>query len=434
MEKNRFQLVVLFCLGVFFLFPMAMDGRAEKVKLRVIVQSGQIRLKPDVDSLAIREVRMGTILDSEAKEGAWYKINLPLAEGQLNVVGFIQESDVEAFVEEIQKTENASPITSQKPPSTPKPSSFKVGIGLKFSGGAAYLLNGAGDFENLRQGREAYYEAWGAEEEYSTSFDWKKKTFIPDLNFDLIVNIGRYLGIGFGLGFIKASINGDYSIDYDYSHPLGNYLYDVDEDYVRDYRLTAIPIRSNLYFFIPLKNLSFFGYGGIGYYSGKLTHAYSYNDYYYYESPAGSPSYKHEKIYEWNADEESTSSTIGFQGGFGFEFKIPPFILLGVEFFGRWIDFKEWEGTRPFSWEEQDRYWNNSLGWYSDITTNDSGKYEGKLWIYELYNSYMDDSYANMWIRDDKPSGSNYFNVNPAAINLNTAGILFFIRIYFGLF
>jgi hypothetical protein len=128
MEKNRFQLVVLFCLGVFFLFPMAMDGRAEKVKLRVIVQSGQIRLKPDVDSLAIREVRMGTILDSEAKEGAWYKINLPLAEGQLNVVGFIQESDVEAFVEEIQKTENASPITSQKPPSTPKPSSFKVGI------------------------------------------------------------------------------------------------------------------------------------------------------------------------------------------------------------------------------------------------------------------------------------------------------------------
>lgn len=432
MGKKRHLFSILVFLGISFLFSL--DGRAQTTKLRVTAETAQIRVKPDVESLVIREVSMGTILESGSKEGGWFKVNFLSSEEQLTVIGFILESEVEVFEEETKKTEVVTPIAVQQLPETPKPSGFKFGLGLKFSGGLSYLLDGAGDLEVLRQGREDYYEAWGAEETYQTSFDWGRMTFIPDLNVDLIVNLGKYLGIGFGTGFIKASSKGDYSADYDYPHPEGNYLYDIDYDYARNYRLTAIPIRSNLYFFLPLKNFSFFGYGGVGVYLGKLTNSYSSMEDYYYESPMGSPTYKHEEEYEWNADEESRSTATGFQGGLGFELKIPPVIILGMEFYGRLLNFNDWEGSRSWSWTEHDRYWSAYSGWYRDETDGDSGEYQGYLWVYNDYDSYMDMSYTNMWIRDNEPSGDDYSNANHAAINLNAAGVLFFIRIHFDIF
>ena len=316
---------------------------------------------------------------------------------------------------------------------TSKPSGFTMGFGFKFSGGVGYLLNGAGDLENLRQGRTALYEAYGREDDYSTSVNWEKLLFSPDFNVDFIVNIGRYFGIGFGTGFILASRKGEYSLYYDFIQQEGNFLFDIDQDYTRDYRITAIPVRTNLYLFLPVKNLAFFGYGGVGYYLGKLTNSYTYNDYYYYESPVGIPEWKHEEIYEWTADEESTCNTFGVQGGLGFEVKIAV-ISFGIEFFGRWVNFKDFEGTRSFSWEDQDRHWSDSQGWYSDTTTQDSGEFKGKLWIYDYLSTYLNTSYANMWIRDNEPSGSLFSNVRQAAVNLNAAGILFYLKIFFDLF
>jgi hypothetical protein len=435
MEKKKIQFLVVFFSAVFFLFPLC--GRAEKTKIRIIAEIGHIRLKPDLNSTLIREIPMGTVLESEAKEGSWFKINLPSKKDELTIIGFIQEDEVEILGEEIQEVEPISKIPLQQPVQPPppaRPSGSKFGMGFKLSGGGAYLFDGAGDLENLRKGRTEYYDAWEEENNYTSSSDWKKLSFIPDFNFDFIVKIGRNLGFGFGAGFIKANSKGNYSRYYDYINTSIDYLRDIDEDYARDYRLTAIALKTNFYFFLPVKILTFYGYAGIGYYIGTLTNDYTYDYYYYYESPAYSPTYKHEEIYEWIANEDSTCNTLGFQGGFGLEVKIASFLFFGVEFFGRWANFKDWEGTRDYSWEDQDRYWSYYSGWYSDTTDNDSGEYVGKLWVYDLHSSTLGKSYTNMWICEDKPSGSDYSNVRQAEINLNTGGILFSIRIHFDLF
>lgn len=318
-----------------------------------------------------------------------------------------------------------------------QPRENRMALSFKFSGGIGFLTNGAGDLDFYRQGRELYVQYWESlgGQDYLSSFNWKRLSVIPDFNFEVIFNLTRNFGIGMGTGVISKTSKGEYSINGGFSG--SNWTANNSSAWTENYKLQAIPIYMNFYFFRPLgsaQRANFYAYAGGGYYIGKMTHDYAYNYTYYYEY--SSPDYYDEKDdYKTNfeAKENLNQNTFGFRTGLGFEVRLSSDIFLGLEFFGRFISFNSFAGDYSDSWTSTERFWDERWGWYKEETDSGSWEEKGDLYIYDYYDDSLYKSYPQMWVGKDAPSGSNYRNVKKASINMNTTGILFSVRIRFGL-
>jgi opacity protein-like surface antigen len=307
-------------------------------------------------------------------------------------------------------------------------------LSLKLSGGAAFLLNGAGDLERLRAGRMRFIEDHRFENSYATTFNWDRLSLVPDFNVELIFNITPRFGIGIGSGIVKAASEGRYSLEdtisYDNSVYVGSET--TTDSTTRDYGIRAIPVTLDIYYFNPLgdsRKFGFFVYGGVGYYFGKLTHDYQ-------------NTYVHRRAIQWVDDEyefmlhqfadtikeESTRNGVGFRAGLGLEMAVTPFLSLGLEAFGRYVNFSGWEGDHSEAWVESIE-WANATD-ELEITQGTSRE-SGTLWFYE--SRHNDKDYADMWIREIKPEGEGISGVKRAAINLNALGLQLSLRFHFDL-
>ncbi len=70
-------------------------ARGEEVlrKLKVVTEQANIRLKPSIGSIIIKQVPDGTILESTGQESEWYLIQLTPDELE-RVTGYVHESMV----------------------------------------------------------------------------------------------------------------------------------------------------------------------------------------------------------------------------------------------------------------------------------------------------------------------------------------------------
>lgn len=105
---------ILLSLLIIFLL-LAGIGEAAKLRVRVIVERANIRLRPDIKSPVIAKAPIGTVLESEGKEGRWYKVNLPPDESGFVVSGYIHENIVEV-VEEIKEVLKEEKVEEEKQP------------------------------------------------------------------------------------------------------------------------------------------------------------------------------------------------------------------------------------------------------------------------------------------------------------------------------
>jgi hypothetical protein len=308
---------------------------------------------------------------------------------------------------------------------------------IKLSGGAGYALNGGGDLEQARLGRINYYTDLGGEDSYTAILNWKKMSFIPSFGIDLIFYLNPNISIGLGSGYIMASSKGDYGYTYKYngSEWWGSYTYDDKVTYTRDYKINAIPIVFNLYYSMPMGQMNFYAYAGAGLYIGKLTHDYGWDETFLYSDTS---SYyldeKSETTGTLKGTEEVKKNALGFNGGFGLEYNLGSNIALGLEVFGRFVNFSSWDGSYSEKWTERERDWLEGSGWYYDQTTTGDDKGSGKLWYYESYDSDFGKQYGQMYVWEEKPSGSSVKVAKEAAINLNAFGIKLSFRIFFDLF
>ena len=329
-------------------------------------------------------------------------------------------------------------LATAAPPEVKKAgSSFSI----KFSGGAGYALNGGGDLEQARLGRVNYYTDLGGEDYYTAILNWKKMSFIPSFGIDLIFYLNPNIGVGLGSGYIMASSKGDYGYTYkETGSPWwGSYIWDGKFSNVRDYKINAIPIVFNLYYKMPMGQMNFYAYAGVGYYIGKLTQDYTSDESLNYQD--SSPlSYildeKYEYTYKGNGTEEAKKNAFGFNGGFGLEYNLGSNIALGLEVFGRFVNFSSLDGSYSEEWTERERDWLEGYGWYYDKTTTGDDKGSGKLWYYESYDSDFGKQYGQMYVWEKKPSESSVWvaKEKEAAINLNAFGIILSFRIFFDLF
>lgn len=317
----------------------------------------------------------------------------------------------------------------------PESSGKKIRISLKFSGNYGYLFNGAGDLNKNREGLEAAMSDMGKSELYSSTFDWKRLSMLPDWKVDLIINITPKIGIGIGSGFITASNKGKYSLSRSYSlswedwTDTGEGKLNVDEDY----KITAIPLNLDVYFFQPIgksDKFTFFGHAGFGYYFGKLTHVRkedgSDKDEEFFDNEL---MHKVESDYNNTRNEEMKCNSLGFHGGLGLEMKISSVISLGAALFGTYVNFKDWEGDASSSWKSTGKYGDPSGGWHEWSRSGEDEDEYGQLWSHYYRSEDQNKDYVTMMFEKEKPT--RFKNVRKSSINLNRVGLSFSVKFYF---
>jgi len=312
----------------------------------------------------------------------------------------------------------------------------KVGLNLKLSGGAGYLLNGMGDLNTYRLGRIAWAERLDQEPGYSSALNWGRPWFVPDLSADIIVNIGDHIGFGFGAGLIQGQSKGVHSIKYS---GQGNDWWSgepyeetgrTEEDYT--FELTAVPIKFDLYFFQPLKSsgtISLFAHAGVGYYFGKLTksldgHGESQIDYF---------GYMYADKWDSKLEEKAKGHVLGYHGGLGLEFKISRTISLCSEVFARYVDCNDWRGDLKYSFRSSSKA-GDDLGGWEEQNSEETVNWKGSMWTYKIYDGYHDFTDTYMYILPEKPQDSDFEQVRKSALNLNAFGIVFSVKFHFDLF
>jgi len=277
----------------------------------------------------------------------------------------------------------------------------KVGLSLKLSGGFGYLLNGAGDINEYRKGQQAILSDWYTAEGYTTTFDWPRPWFLPDLSADVIIHVGSHLGFGFGSGYVPGSSKGSYSISRQVSKTYWGYGYTAESktDYRPDYRITAVPLKFDLYVFQSLgkaDRFTFFAHAGVGYYWGRVK-----LDHHYQGTSKRTENYSNVtdsyfSDYQIDIAENAKCNTWGAQGGLGLELRLSRAISFGAEVCGRYVNFKNW--------------------------------------TYQVHDDETQKNYTSMLLFEKRPNDEYYESLRKSAINLNAVSIALSLKVHFDLF
>lgn len=313
----------------------------------------------------------------------------------------------------------------------------KVGLSLKLSGGVGYLLNGAGDVNDYRQGQKAILSDLYAHDGYTTAFDWRRPGFVPDATADIIFHVGPHFGFGFGSGYILGSSRGSYAVHYQASSTSWGYQYAADSkyEYRPDYQLRAVPLKFDLYLFQPLgkaRRLTLFARAGAGYYLGRIKIGLPYQSTSERSSSYDFGTYNSLSASQIDIAGSAKCNTWGFQGGLGLELKLSRAISLGAEISGRAVNFKNWEGD--LSWTGKGNYTYESPYSYYESTATVNEKWHGFLWTYQIRDDETKKTYTYMMLFEKQPNGEYYENVRKTALNLNALSLALSVKVHFELF
>ncbi|MEA3420850.1 MAG: SH3 domain-containing protein, partial [Acidobacteriota bacterium] len=167
--KNGSKFLV-FLLAFFPLFFVNVWAQSVSIRLKVVTEQANVRLKPDIGSIIIYQLPQGTIVDSSEKEGEWYRVRLVQDEGD-TVSGYVHESLVieieklpqerEAGEKKIERKEVSKVEREEVEPIQPSPvapTSLKAPFSrfnLFLSGGGNFISGG--DLNKGSQGLADYY-------------------------------------------------------------------------------------------------------------------------------------------------------------------------------------------------------------------------------------------------------------------------------------
>ena len=99
-------------MGIFLLPALLLAQEPEPIKIKVIIDNSSIKATPEIGGKTLANVSLDTVLESEEKQGEWYKVSVD-KEG-LRIAGFIHEMLVEVVTEEKVAEEEESPEKMEK--------------------------------------------------------------------------------------------------------------------------------------------------------------------------------------------------------------------------------------------------------------------------------------------------------------------------------
>jgi len=394
--KGLFFLILLLMASILFLTTIA---EGAKIKLRVNVESANIRLKPTIESTVISKAPLGAILESEEKVGSWYKVNLPPDESGFVVSGYIHESIVEVVgeIEEVptkEKAEEERPpevikpvvlkpeVRQEMPIKTPfvkKPPAYHL-ISFKINTGLSYMIHG--DINSVFQDLNDYYSDLNYYDEYysyTLSDEWGKLHLGPNFEIDAIYNLSTNLGVGIGLEYIRGTKKDKTSLTVTYSSYYYDWTYRYDFD--TDTKVSALPIKLNIYYTLPIMHgIKAVINGGLGYYSTKFKIDERIDE--FYDGRHG----------DWVMSKIDVSGrSLGLQGGISFEYSLSKNLSLVFEGLGRYAKIKCLEGEQSYTEFDGDyKLFSGKLKFYKYHPTELPGKEYSRIGI-DLPERYISD-------------------------------------------
>lgn len=308
-------------------------------------------------------------------------------------------------------------------------------LGFRFYGGGSWV--DGGDLNKNIQGWKDYFIDRN-EGSYSSAYDVKKLHRLWDSGAEAAYGLSPRLRITLGIEFLTGKTKGEiFSVSHqeqDYfnsNDDFGETLVDEQSLQQPQYRLQAVHIPLTFSYSFPFGNRAqiFLG-GGVGYYSGELkfNEIYQYDFDYIEEKNLSGTLIKVADLYSSLGEysEETTCKTFGFHLKGSLELEIRRDLFLIIEAVGRWVEFRNWQGSKTdtFSW---DHIW----GPWGAFSESDSQveRNLGRLWFAETQSDEMGKSYPQFVFSEEEPQSSIYNNARPAKINLNGISLRIGIRI-----
>lgn len=311
MNYKKFGLLLILFFVIF-----SFNLQSEELKVKVIVDKANIRLKPDLSSPIIGKAELNQILEVLGEEntntGKWFMIRFKSKEGYL-IYGYIHNSVVEVIKPKASEPPaKPKPTPPPTPPSPPKPPvpptppkpkapSFKrffiradIGYGSK-----KYSYENNWNFEE-------YYETGDVSESYD--IDSSGILFEGGIGFYFIRNLGLEISFNPASGKTKGS----FSVNF--PHPFYFNAHREKSWEADDLKYSAQEINLNLIFnFQPQRNLNFYvSFGGTYFLNVTIENLkqISWSEIGYpYTDVNLSPEYA-----------EYSNSAFGFNGGAGIDF------------------------------------------------------------------------------------------------------------------
>lgn len=380
---------ILILLPLLFLLGMTTHAQEVILKLKVVTEQANIRLKPDIGSIIIQQVPKGTILESSGKEGDWYRIHIETEEPESSL-GYVHQSLVieispprtkEKEPEEVEEEPKEEPTKIRVFPPMPPPSlPARHQLDLFLSGGIDFV-NG-GDLNTGAQGLADFTKD-------SLALEGKAKInpvrlsyiFGADLSFPLLNHFSLGLGADYFLGEEESRV--DFQLNSSTTHR-----------FITRPKIQALPLR----IFLSFQPISFFYLKtGVEYYFAECVYLYRYE--------------REEGWQEWQG--ESKAQDFGFLGGFGLEWKVLSPLSFFLEAVGRYARIIGFEGKNTYR---------DSDG---SVTTE-----EGKLYFYQGKGA-GEKTYPLLFVRKNKPEGFDVSEAKEAIVDFSGISLKVGIKIRF---
>ncbi|MFP4082073.1 MAG: SH3 domain-containing protein [Candidatus Aminicenantes bacterium] len=372
-----------------FLLPSILLAQNQAVKLRVVTEQANIRLKPDIGSIIIQQVPKGTVLESEGKQGDWYRVNIK-TDQELVTTGYVHQSLVKVIPsprKETVKTEEPEeeppreePPQIQAPPRLPP--SFRMprhSFDLLLLGGGNYVAGG--DLNKGAQGLADFYsDLSSVEGEGEVKPAHLSYIYGGELSFPLTSNFS--MGIG---------------LDYFFSQKESQVIFEkapATDTFTTRPQIRAVPLRIFISFF-PLRY--FYFKGGMEYYFAKCTYFYRWE--------------REDDWQEWQG--EASTQDIGFLAALGLELKLFSPLSLVAEAAGRYARLTGFKGE-------------NLLKDSDGVESTE----KGRLYFYQG-NISGTQAYPLLFIRENKPSEPDVSDVKDAVVDFSGLSLKLGLKIRF---
>jgi hypothetical protein len=366
---------------------------AAPIKVKVTAELANIRLKPSISSVIIRQIAQGEILEAVRKEGEWYLVKIEPDESG-NASGYVHESLVlplEEITQTGRKTQVAEPVVKQaderprrteaavrETPAAPSGEGTASAWSFTISAGGNYAVGG-----DLNKGAQGLADYLGAQLTAAS-----KTTVAPArVSFmfggEATIPLSSWLQIAFGADYYSSSKNS-----------LVSYLpSETTPTFAAKPRFQAIPVSAALKLH-PVK--SFYLKLGVAFFLANCGYYCRYENDLFWQ--------------EWKGDAKAQG--FGYFGGLGYDWAVSESIALVFEAIGQYAPIKGFSGT----------------GTYQDSTLNDPISEDGKLYA---YNAALKGRSAVplIIIRSQKPAEAYVENAREATIDFSGLSLRLGVKI-----
>ncbi len=333
MKKSLKKLTVVLLL---VLVIFAADAYAEKTKIRVVVENASIRVKPDLQGDIIKSPPLGSVFESEQKDGEWYEISVRTEVGVL-ITGYIHEMFVEVAGADVvppepeqeaeqmpEKKAEPTPIPAP-PPDTMESSGTKpkrVELAMRVGYTTGYKTENSTYAETFSGGVLANATASG-----TMSTEHKKP-----LGFDGTLNIFVTKGFGFQLKFdsntkAKMTDSSMSTFNMAWNWDSGE-SYDTQDDWNVTGDISLFILSGNLVYKVQTQGLiAPVISGGVSYFSGIAKADTSVG----YGTTWSSDGFRYIDYFVIPAMVDASLGGIGFNVGAGIDFVFSSSVALNIE-------------------------------------------------------------------------------------------------------